>query len=218
MKVFHYAKIEEWNRIRKGSFKSNDIPGLGNCRRLNPYPYEGSHIGCSFSLFSPSPKEWVNNRLFPHVWNDLKNITGQLLVEVSTTGLRDNSFVVDWGHIQGWVTENKRSLPRKYRHDDERKARKAYYESMIGVDEFLRNKSKLDYSLPEVVITEVIPFKNLEIPRKQPRLDEYLLKHYGYLREEIMMHASWIPELTDWVKEHEILMRKEGKYFSKERS
>jgi len=167
MNVYHYAKIDDWNGIKRGSWKSDDIPGLGTYQRLNPYPYFGSNIQCSFSLLEPQPSDWLQNKHFPYIWKDLKSITGPLLVEVNTNEVHDKVFVVDWAHVQGFATENQRRLPEKYRHKTEDEARKAYFKSMIHIDEFSKERSKLKYSLPEVIITEIVPFTSLRIPKIQ---------------------------------------------------
>jgi len=202
MKVFHYSRLDDWNSIKRGSFKTNNSPGLAANKRLAPLSDKGWKIGCSFSLLEPEPKQWTRSTTFKYAWPALISNTGSLLLSVNLEKHINTTFVVDWGHREAFLQNTLVATPEKYVHQTETKAQEAYVESMMPIEEYLNRKKELDYSLPEVITTEIIPLSDLEISSTQPRLEGELNKcvegseAYRDTREEIAL----LPELRNWAR------------------
>lgn len=198
MKVYHYSRLSDWQGIEEGSYKSDHVPGLAPTMPLVALHPEGSTQFVSFGLLDPLPPEWISNPIYPHIWEKFRANVGLLLLELEADS--KDLFVVDWGHREGVLTLNPDKVPLRYRHSSEKEAEDAYIASKIPIDEFLRNRDKLAYTLPEVIIFSHIPFDDIKVPEKQPMLEDYLRRYgEGRLRRRILQNVSDIPPLEPWL-------------------
>lgn len=200
MKVYHYARTEDWNRIKKGSYKSDNLPGLGANKRVGKHDDEAFDTCAVFALLEPLPREWVSNEHFKLTWETLKSdLYGRVLLEIEVDDTMP-VFVIDRGTIEGVLYEDKTGIPGEYLFENRKDAERAYIGNKVPLQEYVKNPEKYKFSLPEVIITAHVPFENIRISEQQPLLEEYL-HHYKkspILLEEIHNNIRYIPELKAW--------------------
>jgi len=216
MKVFHYTHFKKWPDIKKGSYRSQNKPGLGACGRMGQEDDEAWRTGAICALLEPLPDNWVNNEHFKLTWNYLEHDIGKLLLELDVNPEEDEVFVVDRGHVEGVLHDDKKGIPEKYLHTSIATGERAYMETKIPLKEYLEQEKKLKYSLPEVVITEHFPLEKINISEHQPLLEKKL-KDYDYdgnkkLKEMLIKEIEEIPELSSWYKK----MKKKEELYKKE--
>lgn len=145
MKVFHYPNFDLWKQIKNGSVKSRGKPGLGATICLGKVGFEAWETCGTFGLLEPVPDSWRNNTHFFYVWDFLKNhVSGNgeallLAIEVDK-GLPVQ--VADWGHKEGFLTENKIDIPERFRHASQRESERAYIESLVPLEEYLQRRAE----------------------------------------------------------------------------
>lgn len=135
MKVFHYTKLEHYQDIVRGSYKSKNKPGLGSSHRMGHKYMEAWETSAVFALLEPSPANWMQNPYFKDIFNYLD--LGPLLLEIETDPKKDNAFVVDRGHVEGFLYEDKTGIPKKYLHPSLSTAERAYMQSKIPLRDYL---------------------------------------------------------------------------------
>jgi len=177
MKVFHYTSIDRLGEIAKGSYKSRNMPGLGATRRMGHQDNEAFNTCPVFALLDPAPKEWVQNPHFSDIWQWLTADIGDLLLEIETDPKKDNVFVVDRAHIEGFLYDDKTGIPGKFLHISRKTAERALMQSKIPLSDFLAREQELQYSLPEVIFTGDVPFNRLSISSRQPLIEAKRAKY-----------------------------------------
>lgn len=212
MIIYHYTKMDNWNEIKKGSYKSKHKPGLGASRRMGSVNREAFNTGATFALLEPMPGSWVNNREFNITWDILVDVIGEMLLEVEVYPNKDKAFVVDYGHMDGFQYEHKEGIQKKYLHKTRSEAEKHYIKSKIPIDKYLLIKDRLNYSLPMVVILEDTPIERIKISKHQPLLEKRLdlYKKTSFVYDHLIKDIKRIPELNEWY-EREYLKEKEPK-------
>jgi len=199
MKIYHYTRIDKWDDIKRGSWKSREKPGLGASRRLGRTDLEAWETAGVFGLLEPIPPKWTQSEHFKNIWGHLKGNIGELLLEIEVDADKDSDvFVLDRGHVEGFLYEDKKGIPDKYIHDKRGEAERAYMESKIPIKDYLSKQNELDYSLPEIIITKDTPFEKLNISEFQPLVEEELTNRKGEYREELVNKIKSIPELKQW--------------------
>ena len=121
MKVYHYTHFKNWHHIQKGSWESGGEPGLGASRRMGKEDMDAWKTGAVFTLLEPTPNNWVENEHFKGIWDYLKDEMGILLLELDINPEEDRVFVVDRGHVEGVLYEDKEGIPKKYLHPSKKK-------------------------------------------------------------------------------------------------
>ncbi len=203
MKIYHYVRAEDWNDIKNGSYLTNDQPGLGANRRVGREDTEAWNTGAVFGLLDPLPKEWTENEHFKASWQYLKHdIGGRVLLEIDIDENDPNVFVIDRGLMEGILYKEKETIPEKYLFPNKKDAEGAYIKSKVLLKEYLEKQHDLNYSLPEVIITEHIPFEKIKISELQPFIEEDLKdgKKASAIMELAMRKINLIPELAQWYK------------------
>lgn len=205
MKIYHYARIEDWEGIKNGSHKSGRIPGLAANRRVGRENKEAWSTGAVFGLLDPLPKEWSENKDFHLTWDTLRHdIGGRVLLEIQVDD-DSNVFVIDRALLEGYLYADKTNIPAKYLFSDRNEAEGAYIKSKIPLHEYLQNKDAYNYSLPEVILTENVPFEKIKISEQQPLIEHDLreYKNAPAIMHSLMRDINSIPELTEWYKKHQ---------------
>ncbi len=194
--VYHYTEIENWNQMKQGTWRDEEVPGLEPRLSLSRNTGEEHNISCSFALLEPEPEEWTKNEEYKDIWSCLMNNTGPLLVEVDITNHTDSAFVVDWAKKEQYRVKPGEKLGRQKLIDAER----AYVDTKIPLLEYLENKDELQYKLPEVIITKTVPIQDVRLAEEQPKLVERLnwyRKGSGPYKS-IKRRVAEIKELWPW--------------------
>jgi hypothetical protein len=180
MKIYHYASVDSWRDIKKGSWQSAGNPGLGASRRVYPVNYnvEGGNDGAVFGLLEAEPANWVHNTEYPVAWEYLRTSIGRLLLTYEPTEeIILKSFIIDWSHKERVLHGHKDDVdtyPRKaITHEDRLAAEKAYWASRVPLADYIDHpKAVADIVLPEVISMCNIPLSVIEIADVQPALKD----------------------------------------------
>lgn len=167
MKVYHYAKLSDLSSIKPIDTKEKRNIGLKSTYRIG-------EIGATFALLEPLPKSWTENPHFKNIFSILKRNIGKVLLEIETDG--QDAFVIDRGHMEGFLYsgQHNEGTPEEYLHETKKEAEKQYIESKIPLAEYIQKSEKLNYSLPEVIITKPISVDKINISKQQPLLNKDL--------------------------------------------
>jgi hypothetical protein len=218
MKVFHYASIEHWQGIVNGSWKSGGEPGLGASYRMGHQDEEAYGTSAVFALLEPLPASWIQNPYFMDIWRWLVGDIGDgVLLEIETDPNRDNVFVVDRAHVEGVLYEDKTRIPERYSHPSILAAERAYMQSKVSLNDYLAGSQELQYSLPEVIFPQNVPFDRLKISDRQPLIEEGLSRYGGDIHEKLIYQINRIPDLRVWYAKYEARQQVEGATVGKER-
>lgn len=202
MQVYHYAKLTKWKDIAQGSYKSKHRPGLGG-RPIGQYGDAFNTIAV-FAHLDPIPSQWTNNTDFPNVWEHLKFGMGSLLLEIDTDPAIDPVSVVDYGHMWGYFYEDKTVIPAKYRHPSQETAEKKYLTSKVPLLDYLQIPPELQYSLPEIILSDYIPFDKITVSEMQPLLEEELASYRNTeIEDQIRNHIDRVPQLQPWYRNYQ---------------
>ncbi len=207
MKVYHYSHFDYWRDIKRGSWKSKDKPGLGAHRRMGREDMEAWKTGAVFALLEPLPDNWVKNKDFREIWDYLRNDMGTLLLELDVDPEKDKVFVVDRGHIEGFLYDDKKGIPERYLHSTRKEGERAYMESKVSLKDYLSRAEEFGYSMPEIIISEDVPLERITISEQQPLLEEELKEYGGEYRRRRIRDIREIPELARWYKQYEGKLR-----------
>lgn len=214
MKVYHYCKIDSWEDIKNGgAWIGADEPGLIPLRRVGMKHPDAFDTLAVFCLLEPLPKEWTNNPHFKEIWDHLKRNIGQLLIEIEVDK-NTKAFVIDRAKMQGFLEEDKNGVPSQFLFPSREDAEREYVESKISLEEYLKRKDELNFSLPEVIITERVPLLKIRISDEQPVIEERLKELKGRGLSDSMYIERLlekVPELKDWYEKNEpsLEMKKE---------
>lgn len=197
--VYHYTCPSAWKSIKEGSelnnFRTGIIPTKPFIINTNDKAEETMVI---FALLEPEPKNWIHNRYFKESWECLISKIGEVLLELELNLSKDNAYVVDRGYGDTlWGMYSR--IPKKYRNKTRQELENAYYGSIIPLTQYLNEEKKLNYSLPEVVILENIPFDRIKVSEQQP-LIEYFYGRLGIRRDKNLLKS--IPELEEWYRNY----------------
>lgn len=234
VKLYHYTHLNKWQSIKTGSYVSNHVPGLGNSLRVGTTHPEAVNTAAVFSLLEPTPQSWVNNSLFPDTWDRLQAYIGSLLLEVEVDPEEEGIYVLDRGHMEGYIYKDEpnykkrqpkflRSLRRAfakdtskflYDHKTEEAAEGAYIASKVPLNEYLKDPEKYHFSLPEVIITKNVTLDRIAVSVEQPKLDAELKSESVLYKVEILEQIRKVPELQSWLHDYETreVPRDGGKY------
>lgn len=194
-KIYHYTKLENCLDIMDGH-RYGRRTGLIPMTRIGSSYNKARETGAIFGLLTPQPVEWTNNRHFDNIWNRLVDEIRPLLLEIDIKPT-DRVYVADRGHVEGVLYEDAHNTPVVYRHSSREVGEKAFMASMVPLDEYLAQKDKLSYSLPEVLILNPIPKERIKVSREQPLLEEDLEGTSAQKREQIVRTISDTPFLRD---------------------
>jgi hypothetical protein len=203
MNVYHYARARDWKEIKKGSYRSGGLPGLGARHRVGTEDVDAWNTGAVFCFLDPIPPEWVHNEHFKLTWDAIKHdIGGRMLLEINLPDDDSNSFVIDRGLAESPLYKDKSTIPEQYIFTNRREAESAYLRSKIPLKEYLEKREQFNFSLPEVIITEHVSLDKIKISDKQPLLDEDLEKYKNApaIMRSIMSDINSIPELLEWYR------------------
>jgi hypothetical protein len=203
MKVYHYARARDWKDIKNGSYKSRGLPGLGASHRVGKEDMDAWNTGAVFCFLDPVPQEWVHNEHFKLTWDAIKHdIGGRILLEINVPDEDANVFVIDRGLAEGVLYKDVRGIPEKYLFPTRKEAESAYLKSKIPLKEYLEKRNEFNFTLPEVIITEHVPFDKIKISEQQPFIESDLEKYKNtpVFMEDIMRDINSIPELAEWYK------------------
>lgn len=203
MKVYHYARARDWEEIKNGSYRSGGLPGLGASHRVGKEDIEAWSTGAVFCFLDPIPPEWVHNEYFKLTWGAIKHdIGGRMLLEINLPDEDLNTFVIDRGLAEGPLYGDKSAIPEQYIFPTRREAESAYLKSKVPLKEYLEKRQRFNFSLPEVIITEHVPFDKIKISEQQPFLAEGLerYKNAPAIMRSIMRDINSIPELVEWYR------------------
>lgn len=107
MIVFHYTHFDNWEGVKNGSWESKNIPGLGANRRVGRADQEACNTTAVFALQEPLPDTWTHNADFIDIWDFFKRQVGRILLEIDINPDRDPVYILDRGHIEGFLYEQK---------------------------------------------------------------------------------------------------------------
>lgn len=203
MKVYHYARARDWEEIKNGSYRSGGLPGLGASHRVGREDAGASSTGAVFCFLDPVPPEWVHNEHFKLTWGAIKHdIGGRMLLEITIPDEDLNTFVLDRGLAEGVLYKDKSVVPKQYLFSTRKEAESAYLKSKVPLKEYLEKRQQFNFSLPEVIITEHVPFDKIRISEQQPLLAENLEKYKKApaIMRSIMTDINSIPELAEWYR------------------
>ncbi|OGH10812.1 MAG: hypothetical protein A3B38_03875 [Candidatus Levybacteria bacterium RIFCSPLOWO2_01_FULL_36_13] len=204
MVVYHYSQIDKWNEIVRGSYRSSDQPGLGACRRMGHSDQEAWETSAVFALLDPTPKSWTQNSYFKDIWQWLKWDIGDLLLEIAVDLETDNVFVVDRGHVEGFLYQDKTDIPERFLHSTRKLAERKMMESRISLKDFLAKEEELQYALPEVIFPQHVPLDKIRISNTQPSLEEKARTYpEGWFRDLKIRAKQYVPELSSWINNYE---------------
>lgn len=208
MKVYHYTYFNNWRGIKKGTYVSNYEPGLAPDLPLGQMYRPARDIKAFYALFEPQPSSWKENPCFRNVWNWLNLNVGNLLLEIDVDPEKDTGiFVVDRGHMEGFLYEDKTHTPKHYLHDTREAAEKAYLGSKMTLRDYLAKQNEVNYSLPEVIITEMIPLERIKVSEQQPFLEEELKKEgKNPIKKECLFEIERTQELEPWINRNATLI------------
>jgi len=190
MKIYHYTNLDDWSEIKSGEDYGKD-PGLIPLRRIGKHG-ETWKNSATFCLLEPEPEQWKNNENFTDIWNKFKRNTGRLLLEIEVDENDETIKVVDWANIESALN----------RGEDQKKAYDKYWDSKVTLKEYLKNKNKLNFSLPEILITEHVPMEKISVSNEQPRIKE-VLEEEGKYAERFIDNIKRVPELATWLKNYQ---------------
>ena len=201
MKVFHYAQPEDLLTIMGKPGLTGAESGLVPNRCLARFPEEAFNLRVIFAFLEPLPRSWTHNSCFPDAWEIfLRDKADRALLEIEVERKNPNIFVVDWAHRESYWQDRRRRLdPQRFQCISETASRKAYFESKILLDIYLKREAELSYSLPEVIIAERVPPERLELSREQPLLEKIFDIHKEETREELLRELSGFSLLRGWV-------------------
>ncbi|KKT69342.1 MAG: hypothetical protein UX09_C0025G0004 [Candidatus Uhrbacteria bacterium GW2011_GWE2_45_35] len=205
MKVYHYAHLRKWQDIQKGSWKTDNRPGLSAGRRVGQRDKEAWKTMAVFAFLEPLPDSWVNNTCFKGVWMDrFRSNIGSLLLELDVDLEGGEIFVVDNGHMEGFIYQKETGIPKKYLHRSNEEAERAYMESKISLKDYLEKAEDLGYSMPEIIILKDVPMERIRISDQQPLIEEDLEKYgEGSFKRDLISDIQRIPELSRWFEKRE---------------
>ena len=137
MIIYHYADIEIWRKIINEPHHHHRQTGLKRKKRI-----KGSTTNAIFAFLEPVPENWKNNQHFQDILEHLKGDMGELLLEIDVNLENDNIFVIDRGHVEGFLYDvNRKNIPNKYLHDSRKEADRAYLASKIPLKEYLEKQN-----------------------------------------------------------------------------
>lgn len=199
MEIYHYTSLDDWPGIKHGSWKSQELAGLGLHRRVcvENYEDEGARNGAVFGLTGPQPDDWVNNNDFPFAWRSLMRNTGRLLLTYEINDkILNNSHVIDWSHMERMLGGHKDDIGNEERGDitnsDRVAAERLYWASRVPLGECIDNPGLLrEFILPEVITTCHVPFDLIKVADVQPKLQDMP----PYLQEDLERMIGIDPEL-----------------------
>lgn len=208
MKVFHYTNFGDIGGIlgkRRG-----DPAGLEPRKRIDRLIPKSKSLWASFALLEPAPESWVNNPHFPITWKSLaSNLQimdyGALLIELEVDGEGDQVFVGDRAHIEGYLYTDKAGIPTQFLHESYQKAEEAFAQSITPIEEYTA-RTDGQFSLPEVIILNLIPLERITVSTHQPLIETELEKRFGAHRQRIIdliKHGYAQNELVPWQTAYE---------------
>jgi len=130
---------------------------------------------------------------------------GKLLLEIEVNPCNSNVFVADRAFMECTrrLYQGKSGLPEKYVLDSQALGERRYMESRVLLTEYLARQDELGYSLPEVIVTKMVPFERVLISGEQPLLEQELEKLKGFPREgKLVRNIQQIPELGSWYNQY----------------
>jgi hypothetical protein len=175
MRVFHYAHLRHWENIKREGL----IPYIPFSWGINIEP-------AIYTLFSPEPENWVNNRYYPGLWADfLNHMRDGILLEIEDEG---KGVVADYGYMAG--------IHMGRNDQDAVNAQEAYKGSFIPVMEYIERAAYRDihYKIPEILIFDRVRPEYLAVCAQQPALENHIPQAESFT----LFHLSLIPELTYW--------------------
>lgn len=198
MEVFHYTHDYNWRCI-KGD---QDWKVEGEMK---------GPVGWTFALLKPEPPEWVNNPMFPNLWETLMKRCGRItfpgevvytdrlvLLAIDVDVNNPNVFVADRGV---WEIAERDLGSDIAQTVPSQQAQDSYYGSRVPLAQYLDRKEELMFLLPEVQIGEPIPLTKIRPNNYQPALERYIeSKSRGNLSNQ-KWKAKWEAEflgLEDW--------------------
>jgi hypothetical protein len=202
MKVYHYAKLDDWFDIKNGSYTNDHELGLSAKRRIGSQDLEAWKTGAVFALLEPLPDNWVKNKDFKGIWKYFLHDMGRLLLEIEVDPEKDEVFVVDRGHVEGALYKDKKNIPEQYLHASRQDGEHAYMESKISLQEYLKKANELNWSMPEVIFLKDVPLEKIRISEQQPLLEEELKKGSSPWEERMIRQIENIPELSPWYERY----------------
>lgn len=202
MKMYHYARLGDWNKIKTRPTGSGEL-GLVAKRKIGREYEEALNTRAGFALFEPVPKDWEESEFFEDIFSRLKRDVGELLLEIDVDPEDEDVFVIDRGYLEGYLYDDKTKIPDRYREDNRKRAEKAYLESKVPLKRYLEEKDTLHFSLPEIIFHKTIPPERIRISDFQPGLMEMLEGTRGVTREAFVREIIEIPELSQWYEKYE---------------
>ena len=169
MKLYHYARLENLEEIKNGSWKSGGTPGIAASARLGKEGKKARKLGVGFAFFQPLPDDWFKNPEFSCPWSWL---VGRALLEIEHDNENNPAYVVDRAHTLRFQVMSKNLSADEFRQR-QREAENAYAESRIDAEYYLEHSDELKYVLPEVIFHDSIPLERINILEYQPMIKEY---------------------------------------------
>lgn len=203
MKVYHYSAFDDWREITSSRGETQN-PGLQASRRIGQEDESALKTRALFALLNPLPEEWINNKYFEEIWGKLRRKVGILLLEIDVDFEKDEAFVLDRGHMEGFLYESKASIPEKYLHPSRKAAERAYMESRVPVREYLTRKKELEYAIPEVIFLQNIPLRQVRVSNEQPFIEEELQRATNEYQRRLILRIQEIPELVSWYENRKV--------------
>lgn len=198
--VYHYSRIRDWRDIKRGSYHTDDVPGLGSGRRLEKIYHPAWETSAAFALLAPEPDNWKRNPIFGDMLKVLEQDVGQLLLEIGLDEDDKGAFILDWGHMESFLRgKNCPPTPPNYKHGTQEEAEKAYLESKVSLSDFLHDPKKYRLLVPEVAIMHNVPFDRIRICERQPIIERELAAKDHYAATVMRELEASEPEPREWL-------------------
>ncbi len=204
IKIYHYAKLEDWRSINDGSTYGTE-PGLAPTRSIGFEDANAAKTKAVFGLLKPEPTEWVYNPHFDRIWPRLTRDIGDMLLEIKTDPQDDTIFVGDRGHIEGFLYLDKSGIPQKYLHDNQEEGERQFMQSLVPLRDYVNNAYELQFSLPEVIIPHHVPLEQISVSHQQPLLEGKLKKYpeRSLIVGEKLRFITNFDELQPWYSRYQ---------------
>jgi hypothetical protein len=196
MVVYHYVEFDSWKNIK--ATESLNPRSLQSIHREVSDPR--SLTRATFALLQPEPKEWIQNELFPTLWDYFIGTRGDLLLEVDAD--EGKILVGDAGYIEGYLFRNHHqelNMPKKYAITDPNIAFRKYWDSLIPLSDY--TDQGLQYCVPEAQIQFPVGLDNITVSHEQPLLEREL--GLGRLKDQTIPPIPSIyacqTELNPWI-------------------
>lgn len=191
MKVFHYTHLRRWNTIKSKGL----TPYIPTC-----FPWGTNIEPAVYALFSPEPEDWVRNKYFPGIWEELLDyLKDGILVEVEVDVGDKRALVADFSFMAGYMERRNNQVSEGVKCESYKGAIQSYWKSLIPIREYLNDG--FSFKLPEVLLLDEVGRERFTVSGQQPVLEHHISS--GKAEDYTLWCITQTPGLTPWRREYE---------------